>query len=75
MELKAGVVTVENTGKATKVVMVYVPNKEGLPMPLEAGKIMTITTLNAGETATYLAQATDELKVTLATDKPVTPGT
>ena len=43
--LKAGVLTVENTSKTAKTVLIYVPNKDSMPYKLEAGASFKITTL------------------------------
>lgn len=63
-ELKAGVLTVENTSKAAKTVLIYVPNKDSMPYKLEAGASFKVTTSSAGESYCYLCQATDGLTVT-----------
>lgn len=63
-ELKAGVLTIENTSKAAKNVLIYVPNKDNMSYKLEAGASFKVTTLSAGESFTYLCQATEGLTVT-----------
>lgn len=65
-ELKACTLKIEN--KATKgsvKVFIYVPNKDSIVHELPAGESFKVTTLSAGETFTYLNQATDDLIVTV----------
>ena len=64
--LKAGEVTIKNESSAEKTIFIYVPNKDSIPCKIAAGKTVTITTLSAGESFTYLAQAVEGLNVTLA---------
>lgn len=63
-ELKAGVLTIENTSKTAKKVNIYVPNKDSVPYKLEAGESFKVTTLSAGESFMYLCQACEGLTVT-----------
>lgn len=64
-ELKAGEVTLVNKAKFDKTINIYVPNMYGVFYKIPAGKTMTITTLSAGESFTYLAQGDEDLEVTL----------
>lgn len=66
LTLKAGVVTVTNKSKANKGISIYVPNKDNIPVTIPAGEKIDITTLSAGETFFYFAQATKDITVSLA---------
>lgn len=63
--LKAGTVTCE--AKADATVLVYIPNKDSVAVELAKGNTLTVTTLSAGESFTYLNQNVDGvLEVSLA---------
>lgn len=64
-QLKAGEITITNTGKSAKTICIYVPNKDMVPYTMAAGETFKVTTLSAGESYTYIAQATDTLTVEL----------
>lgn len=65
-ELKACNLKIENTAKTAKVVYIYVPNKESMPYKMEAGTSFVVETLSAGESYSYLSQATEDIAVTIA---------
>lgn len=65
-ELKAGVITIENTSKVAKTIFIYVPNKDSIPYSIEPGTSIKVTTLSAGESFVYLNQATEGLEITAA---------
>ena len=67
LELVAGKVTIKNGSTSDKNVMIYVSNKDSVPCVVPAGCTVEVTTASAGETYTYLAQATEELTITAAT--------
>lgn len=67
-ELKAGVIKVENTSKVDQSIIIYVPNKYDMPYVIGAGDSINITTLSAGESYSYLCQATDDIKITLSNE-------
>lgn len=64
--LSAGVCTVKNTSNKPATLLVYVPNKDSIPVTVEANATVKITTLSAGETFAYLSQANSALTVTYA---------
>lgn len=65
--LKAETLTIKNTSKQDQVIQIYVPNKDSMPYVLKKGdpenEGLTITTLSAGESYFYYAQATDVITV------------
>lgn len=56
-ELKACVLKIKNVSKTKKNVNIYVPNRDCMPCVLAAGGSFNVTTLSAGESYFYYAQA------------------
>lgn len=74
LELKAGTVELKNTGNSDKIVNVYIPNKDSVYITLPAGQSMNVTTLSAGESFTYLSQASEDLTVEIKAETTGTDG-
>ena len=64
-ELKAGKITIKNTANFDQSISIYVPNKTDVAYTLPAKQSLVIVTVCAGESFSYLAQAKDDLTVTL----------